>query len=83
MKIQSILLLVVSIMLVVVSAWNLGVFIRLGDASDRYPNDDQFNIACHVSKKYVKTGKIVSTLLLVLSTLLMIGGSVIMSKNHV
>jgi uncharacterized phage infection (PIP) family protein YhgE len=83
MKIQSILLLIVSIILVVVSSWNVRVFIRLSDASHQYSNDDQFDSACHVSKKYVKTGKIVSIIILVLSILLMIGSSVSIYRNNV
>jgi len=83
MKIQSIFLLIISIVLVVVSSWNLSVFVRLSDASPQYTNDDQFDRACHVSKKYVKTGKIVSIVMLVLSVILMIGSSVCIYKNNV
>ena len=83
MKIQSIFLLIISIVLVVVSSWNLSVFVRLSDASPQYTNDDQFDSTCHVSKKYVKTGKIVSIVMLVLSVILMIGSSVCIYKNNV
>lgn len=83
MKIQSILLLIVSIILVVVSSWNLSVFVLLSDSSTQYTNDDQFDSTCHVSKKYVKTGKIVSIVMLVLSVLLMIGSSVFIYRNNV
>jgi hypothetical protein len=75
MKIQLIILLIVSIILVIVSSWNLSIFIRLGDASTQYPNDDQFDSACHVSKTYVSTGKTTSIIMLIIAVLLMFGSS--------
>ena len=83
MKIQSILLLIVSIILVIVSSWNVSVLIRLSDASHQYSNDDQFDSACHVAKKYVETGKIVAIVILVISVLLMICSSVSIYRNNV
>lgn len=52
-------------MLVVVSSWNLSIFMRLIDASPQYHSNDQFDNACHVSKKYVSTGKNVSIVIAV------------------
>jgi hypothetical protein len=81
MKIQSILLLIVSIMLVIVTAWNVSIFIRLDYASSKYSNY-KFNTTCSISKKYSKTAKIVSIFMLVLSVLLMISSSIIIYKNN-
>ena len=82
MKIQSILLLLVSVMLIIVSSWNLSIFIRLKDASTQYKTDEVFNEACHISKKYVKQGKIVSIVMLSISILLLMGNSVNIYHNY-
>jgi hypothetical protein len=81
MKIQSIFLLIVSIMLVIVTSWNVNIFIRLEYASSKYSND-KFDTACGLSNKYSKNGKIVSIVMLLLSVLLMIGSSIIIYKNN-
>lgn len=75
MKIQSTILLIVSIILVLVSSWNLSIFIRLNGVSSRYPTDGQFDSACHVSKTYVSTGKKASIIMLIVAVLLMFGSS--------
>ena len=75
MQIQSILLLIISVMLVIISSWNMSIFVRLSDASPTYHSDDQFDTACHVSKKYVSVGKVVSIVMLCISILLMFGSS--------
>jgi hypothetical protein len=76
MRIQSIILLIISIMLVLVSSWNMSIFIRLDEASYQYQSDDEFDTACHISKKYVSTGKNVSTTMLVIFVILMLVSSV-------
>ena len=76
MKIQSIILLIVSIILVIVSSWNLSIFVRLKSASSQYKVDEVFDNACYISKKYVNSGKIVSTAMLIVSVILLIGSSI-------
>lgn len=82
MQIQSILLLIVSIILVTVSTMSVSVFIRLSNASPQYTNSDQFDSACHISKNYVKMGKLSSIIILILSVLLMFGSSLSIYKNN-
>lgn len=82
MKIQSIVLLIISIILVMVSSWNLSIFTQLSDASLQYPNDNQFDTAYHMSKKYVSTGNTISIVMLIISVILMIVSSfIIYHKN--
>lgn len=83
MEIRSIILLIISIMLVIMSSWNLNIFIRLKDASPQYTSDDEFDSACHVSKKYVKVGNIVSIIMLCVSVLLMMGSSFVIYKQFI
>jgi hypothetical protein len=82
MKIQSIVLLIISIILVFVSSWNMSIFIRLTDVSPQYPNDDQFDTACHMSKKYVIIGKTTSIVILIISVILMIVSSIIIYHQN-
>ena len=67
MKILSIFLLIISIILVIVSSWNLSIFIRL--------NNYQLESACNVSKNYVNNGKKVSIIVLIISIIFMISSS--------
>lgn len=71
MNIQAIILLIVSVMLVIVSAWNLSIYFRLSDASSKYQTDKRFDTACHVSKTYVNVGKTSSIIMLCFSIVLM------------
>lgn len=76
MRIQSIFLLIISVTLVVMSAWNLSILNRLHSASLQYQTDDVFNSACHVSKRYVNSAYGVSGIVLITSIVFMIGSSV-------
>ena len=75
MKILSIFLLTISIILVIVSSWNLSIFIRLDNASLQYQNNYQLESACNVSKNYVNNGKKVSIIVLIISIIFMISSS--------
>jgi hypothetical protein len=72
MKIKSILLLIVSVMLVIISSWNLSIFVRLSTTTPNFPTDDT---PCSLSKKYVNVGKVVSIIMLCVSIILMFGSS--------
>lgn len=76
MNIHIIILLIISIMLTILSSWNVSIFIRLKNASQNYTSDDVFDNSCHVSKKYVTIGYKFSTIMLILSILLMIFSSI-------
>lgn len=76
MRIQSIFLLIISVILVVMSAWNLSILNRLHSASPQYPTDDVFDSACHMSKRYVNSARVVSMIVLIISIVFMIGISV-------
>jgi hypothetical protein len=77
MEIQSIVLLIVSIILVIFSAWNLSVFIRLSGLIPQYTITNELETACHVSEKYVSRGKKLSIIMLVLSIILLIVSSIV------
>lgn len=76
MRIQSIFLLIISVTLVVMSAWNLSILNRLHSASPDYQTDDIFDSACHVSKSYVNSGRVMSGVVLITSIVFMVGSSV-------
>ena len=82
MHIQPIILIITSLMLVIISAWNLSIFIRLKKALNQYTSDDVFDTACHISKHYVITGENISIIMLIISILLMIFSSVSIYKNN-
>lgn len=72
MEFIAILTFIVSLSLVILSAWSLSTFVRLHKASDKYPSDAVFESACQMSKEYVKTGMISGIAILVFGVILMI-----------
>lgn len=81
MNFQLLLLLIVSSMLVIISAWTVNIFFRLGKASDLYKTDDMFDSACYVSKQYTSTGIAISISMLIISILVLIISSITIYKN--
>jgi len=81
MNFELVLLLITSIMMVILSSWNLNTFLRLGNASGYYPNDQEFEDACHVSKTYTTGGKIVAIVMLIVSVGLLVLSSVMLYKK--
>jgi len=69
---QHLLLFLVTVLLVIVSAWSLGTFIKLGNAFKKYDSDKVFNSACNLSIEYIKASVIISFLILVLSFIILI-----------
>ena len=53
--IRSVFLIIISVLFVIVTAWNFNAFNRLNDASKQYKDPNTFNYSCHFSKNYVKT----------------------------
>ena len=76
-----IILLIISLMLTIISSWNLSIFIRLKNASDKYTSDDDvFYNSCHISKNYITVSYKFSILILIISILLMIFSSITIYK---
>ena len=67
MELQVILMFLLSLMLVVVTAWSVGTFLRLKNASKKYNNNKVFESACQLSKEYVTTGIWMGVVILLLS----------------
>lgn len=82
MRIQSIFLLIISITLAVMSAWNLSILNRLHSASQQYKTAEVFGSACHVSNYYVKYARIVSMIVLITSIVFMVGSSVLIYLTY-
>jgi|LakMenEpi03Aug12_release.lakeMendotaPanAssembly.Ray.scaffolds.fasta_scaffold65934_3 uncharacterized membrane protein len=68
MRIESILLLIISCMLIIVSSWTVSIFKRLKDLSPQYKT--------HMSDDYIKKGTIMSVIVLIISFILLIVSSV-------
>ena len=73
MQLQSVLLLLVTMLLLVVSSWSLSVFMRLENISS--------NTNYKMTKSYVNTGKIMGIITTILSIILLIIVSVNVYKN--
>ena len=73
MQLQSVLLLLVTMLLLVVSSWSLSVFMRLENVSS--------NTNYKMTKSYVNTGKIMGIITTILSIILLIIVSVNVYKN--
>ena len=71
MEFHLMLLLIVSVMLSILSAWNLSTFHRLKEASKNYKNDQNFEDSCHVSKTYTSGGEIIAIVMLLMSFLIL------------
>lgn len=56
-----------TLLLVIVSAWSLGTFLRLRKASGKYKDDRVFETACQVSSMYVHTGVIMGVIITLLA----------------
>ena len=80
--IRSVFLIIISVLFVIVTAWNFNIFNRLNDVSKQYKNTNTFNYSCHFSKNYVKTSHWFSTMLLIVSLLIMILSSIMVYLNH-
>ena len=65
-----IILLITSIILVIISTWNLTIFITLKNTSN-----DIGESSCNFSKKYIMMGHTVSKIILLVSVLIMIYSS--------
>ena len=81
MHFHLVLLLLTAVMLVVMSSWNLNVFIRLGNASKDYPTDQNFEDSCHVSKTYAEGGKIVAIVMVIVSVLILLAACITIYKK--
>jgi hypothetical protein len=71
----------ISLLLVVTSAWSLATFNRLRLASEKYNDSDVFNAACQVSKSYVDIGMTMGTVITVISIIITIIASWCIYKN--
>ena len=76
MNFHLVLLLLVSVMLLILSSWNLNTFVRLSNASKDYPNDQDFEDSCHVSKVYTKGGMIVAIVMVIVSVIVLLASSI-------
>jgi len=80
--IRSVFLIIISVLFVIVTAWNFNIFNRLNDASKQYKDTNTFNYSCHFSQDYVKTSNWFSSILLIVSLLVMILASIMVYLNH-
>ena len=76
------LVLTLSLLLVLASAWSLATFVRLSVASSNYSNDSGFEKACNLTKTYVRTGRMVGASLLLFSLILLALSSYFVYKNY-
>ena len=82
MRILSITLLITSIISVILSALNLRIFSKLKFASVNYPTSNAFDDACNVSKKYIDTNIVISSIMFSVTSILMIFSSFIIYKQY-
>lgn len=82
MNLQSILLFLITLLLVIISAWSLSTFLRLNRAKGQYKTDKVLQTACQVSKMYVSTGLSVATVSTILSLIILLLVSWNLYKNY-
>ena len=81
MNFQSILLFLVTLLLVIISAWSTSTFLRLNRAKGQYKTDKVLQTACQVSKAYVTTGLTVAIISTILSLIILLLVSWNLYKN--
>lgn len=59
------IILIISILLVITASLALNTYIRLNNASKKYPSTDAFEDACNISKTYVIGSEILMILVLI------------------
>jgi hypothetical protein len=72
MKLQSLLLLLVSTLLLITSVWNLELMLQLAKNTKSYSTDEEFSLKCHLSKNTVSVNKIATLGVLILSVFLLV-----------
>jgi hypothetical protein len=72
MELSLIVLLLTSLILIILSSWNLNTFIRLKNASKDYKTDQSFENVCHVSKTYITGGLVVAIVMVCVSLFIFI-----------
>lgn len=72
MEFHLILLFIISILLVIVSAWSVSIFIRIDKASTKYISPVDFESSCNFSKSFKNYGKVLSISMFIISILLLI-----------
>jgi hypothetical protein len=72
MQLYVILMFLISLLLVITSAWSLATFNRLRLASKKYKNSAVFNAACQISKSYVDIGIVTGTIITILSIIILV-----------
>lgn len=72
MLIQPILILLLTLLLVIVSAWSLGTFMRLNKVINNYNDDRILESACQVSKHYIQTGLVLGYIITIVSLVILL-----------
>ena len=69
MEPQSLLNLVLAIILCIISSWSLSTFLRLQNAATKLNSNKELNDKCNVTESYLKTGRTIAIVLIVLSVI--------------
>lgn len=75
MLVQPILILLLSLLLIIISSWSLGTFMRLNKVVNNYNSDRTLESACQVSKQYVQTGLVLGYIITVVSLIILLVAS--------
>ena len=81
MKVQSILLLLLSLLLGTVTAWSLTTFLRLQSGYNTTSDSTEFKNKCNITKSYINTGKITSITLVIVSVIVIILTSINLART--
>lgn len=75
MELQSLLLLLLSLVLAIVASWSLSTFIRLQVPVKKLGSDRELSDKCNLTSKYVTTGRQMAIVLVVVSVLVLLASS--------
>ena len=76
MELQSLLILLLSLIVAIIASWSLSTFVRLHKASTQYDSDRTLSDNCNLTKNYIMVGRTVAMVLVVVSILVMIASSI-------
>ena len=81
MDLRGLLTFLVSLLLLIVSSWMVGTFMRLRKASTQYKTEKVFANACYFSYGYMRTGLFIGFVTVALSLLLVVISSISLYRS--
>jgi len=81
MELQSLLILLLAMIVAVMASWSLSTFIKLHHAIGAFDSDRTLVNKCNFTRNYVKVGRTMAIVLVIVSVLILIASSIWFIKS--